>query len=74
MKSAEKNISRGKEIGRGNMITVLRRRRIYMLDPQEDDHEFVFDCRGNKFYVTIPDLTYIRWLEEKVESLQKSLP
>lgn len=72
MKSAEKNISREKEIGRGNIITVVSRWGIYVLDPQEVDDEFVFDCLGNKFYVTIPDLAYISWLEEKIEELQKT--
>jgi hypothetical protein len=63
----------------GNNVTetefgVVRRRGIYVLNPQKVDDGFVLGCLGNKFYVTIPDLTYIRWLEEKVESLQKPLP
>jgi hypothetical protein len=63
----------------GNNVTetefgVVRRRGIYVLNPQEVDDGFVLGCLGNSFYVTIPDLTYIRWLEEKVESLQKPLP
>jgi hypothetical protein len=66
-----------RETGNSIMDTefgVVRRRGIYVLNPQEVNDGFVLGCLGNSFYVTIPDLAYIRWLEEKVESLQKPLP
>jgi hypothetical protein len=60
----------------GNSVTetefgVVRRRGIYILDPQEVNDEFVFQCLGNSFYITIPDLAYINWMEEKIEEMQK---